>query len=81
MCGSSMIPIWVVLLVDWHYVYSSWMSFEMDASAIKSLLSGTYTILSLLGTWSWGDQGKGIMALDWLVCTLKLSCLLSPGTS
>lgn len=77
MCGSNVIPTWVVLLVDWQCVYSSWMSFDMDASVSKAYCQ----ILSLFGTLFWGDHSKGIMALDWLVCTLKLNCLLSPGAS
>ena len=47
MSEGSLIPYLVVLLVavsySWQYVYSRRMSFEMDASAIKSLMSGPYT--------------------------------------
>ena len=44
---GSLIPYLVVLLVavsfSWQYVYPRWMSFERNALAIKSLMSGTYT--------------------------------------
>ena len=47
MGGGGPVPCLLVLLVAvsyiWQHVYSRWMSFEMDASAIKSLMPGTYT--------------------------------------
>lgn len=46
---GSLIPYLLVLLVamsySWIFVYSSWMYFEMDALAIKSLISGTCALL------------------------------------
>lgn len=45
--GGSLIPHPVVLLVtvshSWYYVSLRWMSFEMDASAFKSLVLDTST--------------------------------------
>lgn len=33
-------------VIQLHYVYSSWRSFEIDALRLKNLLSGTYSTIS-----------------------------------
>ena len=48
--GDDLIPWQVIWLVavsyNWQYVYSRWMSFEIDALRLKSLMSGTYPTVS-----------------------------------
>lgn len=65
---GGLIPSLVVLLVvvsySWQYVYSGWKSSEMDALAIKNLISSTQSILSknlMSGTYTKGkaDNSKG----------------------
>lgn len=46
--SSLLVGLLVAVSYGWPYVYSGWMSFEMDASAIKSLMSGTYTTIRKL---------------------------------
>lgn len=56
------------------------MSFATDASASESLFPGAYVILSLV-VWPWSNGGRGIGALDWLVCFQKVNRFLSLRTS
>ena len=61
MGGGRLIPCLVVLLVtlaySWQYAYSNWMSFDVDASAIKRL-SGTSIIMVLGGLDSYMQKNE-----------------------
>ena len=54
MGGEDLDPYLLGLLIavsySWQHVYPRWMSFEMVASAIKSLMSSTYTTVTLMRT-------------------------------